>query len=80
MREGSLSRWLGEANAILVRGIACDTGAESFPCFFEQHCERALIVKTKIEGDIPDQLGDIVQYFAHFMKTKPYQVLQNIIT
>jgi len=61
MKEGSLSRWLGEANAILVRGIACDTGAESFPWFFELHCELALIVKTQIEGDVPDRLGAVAQ-------------------
>ena len=70
MREGSLSRWLGEANAILVRGIACDTGAESIPRFFELHCERALIVKTQIEVDVTDRLEAVAQYVARLMVTQ----------
>ena len=61
MREGSLSPWVREANAILVRRISCDIGAESFPLFFVLHCERALIVKTQIEGDVPDRLGAVAQ-------------------
>ena len=60
MRAGTLSRWLGEANAILISGIACDTGA-GIPMVFELHCERALIVKTQIEGDVPDRLGAVAQ-------------------
>ena len=29
--------------------------------FFELHCERALIVKTQIEGDVPYRLGAVAQ-------------------